>query len=54
MNLPLQKARWPLLWQERWAERAAIMEYDGKLSRETAEFRAEQEIRKLAREDVSA
>ena len=48
MNLPLHRARWPSKWIELWAERAAIIEYQGNLSREVAEIRAEQDIRKVA------
>lgn len=48
MNLPPNRAAWPRIWQERFEERAAIIEYMGNLSRETAEFRAEQDIRKQA------
>ena len=46
MNLPPNRSAWPPLWRERWAERAAIMEFQANLSRETAEFRAEQDVRK--------
>lgn len=49
MNLPLKVADWPSLWRERFEERAAIIEFMGNLSRFTAEFRAEQDIRKLAK-----
>lgn len=48
MNLPLHRARWPARWLELWAERAAIIEYQANLSRETAELRAEQDIRTVA------
>ena len=48
MNLPLHRAAWPPLWKERWEERAAIIEFMANLSRPTAEFRAEQDIRKVA------
>jgi hypothetical protein len=48
VNLPLHRARWSKEWIELWAERAAIMEYQGNLSRETAEIRAEQDIRRVA------
>jgi hypothetical protein len=49
MNLPQKVSDWPAEWRELWAERAAIMEYEGRLSRFTAEIRAEQDVRKLAR-----
>lgn len=32
---------WPPVWREALEERAAIMEFDGGLSREEAEYRAE-------------
>jgi hypothetical protein len=51
VNLPPNRARWAAKWLELWAERAAIMEYQGNLSRETAEIRAEQDIRKVAAEE---
>ena len=56
MNLPLKRERWPAEWLELWSERAGIMEFQGNLSREAAEMRAEQDIRKLAktREERSA
>lgn len=51
MNLPPNRARWPARWLELWAERAAIMEYQGNLSRATAEVRAEQDVRKIAAQE---
>jgi hypothetical protein len=61
MNLPLDKSRWPTWALDLWAERAGIMEFDGGLSRQVAEIRAEQDVRKQAaqrdrdgRERVSA
>jgi hypothetical protein len=61
MNLPLDKSRWPTWALELWVERAGIMEFDGGLSRQVAEIRAEQDVRKQAaqrdrdgRERVSA
>ena len=48
MNLPASRVRWPLWALELWAERAAIMEFQGNLSRDTAEFRAEEDVRKGA------
>ena len=50
MILPPKIADWPAEWRELWNERAGIMEHEGHLSRFTAEVRAEQDIRKLARE----
>ena len=51
VNLPPNIAAWPARWRELYEERAGIMEYQANLSRPTAEFRAEQDIRKLAREE---
>jgi len=48
VNLPPNRARWDRKWLELWAERAAIIEFMSNVSRETAEFRAEQDIRKVA------
>jgi hypothetical protein len=61
MNLPLDKTRWPTWALELWTERSGIMEFDGGMSRQVAELRAEQDVRKQAarmdqsgRERVSA
>ena len=51
MNLPANRAAWPPLWRERFEERAGIIEFMSNLSRETAEFRAEQDIRKQAAQE---
>jgi hypothetical protein len=48
VNLPPNRAAWPARYREFFEERAAIIEFMGNLSRQTAEFRAEQDIRKLA------
>lgn len=48
MNLPLSRTRWDRRWLELFEERAAIIEFMGNLPRDVAEFRAEQDIRKLA------
>jgi hypothetical protein len=48
MNLPLSRARWPRWALELHEERAGIMEYQGNVSRETAELRAEQDVRRQA------
>ncbi len=48
MNLPANRAAWPTLWKERFEERAGIIEFMAGLTRQTAEFRAEQDIRKVA------
>lgn len=52
MNLPLNRAAWPAKWRELWEERAGIIEFMANLSRQTAELRAEQDIRKQAAQDV--
>ena len=54
MNLPAQIDRWPKLWRERYEERAGIIEFQANVSRGTAEFRAEQDVRKLAAEERRA
>ena len=51
VNLPPSRVRWPARWLELWAERAAIMEYQGNLSREIAEIRAEIDVRKIAAQE---
>ena len=45
MKLPTFLYRWPAYWQELWAERAAIMEFEGGMTREQAEKKAEEDIR---------
>jgi hypothetical protein len=61
MNLPLNRNRWPSWATELFEERAGLMEFSGNMSRETAELRAEQDVRHQAaqmdregREKVSA
>jgi hypothetical protein len=51
MNLPPNRAAWPARWRERYEERAGIIEFQANVSRQTAEFRAEQDIRKQARDE---
>jgi len=41
----------PPLWRELWEERAAIMEYDGNMTREDAERAALEDIRAVARRE---
>lgn len=48
MNLPPNRARWDRRWLELFEERAGIIEFMSNVSRQTAEYRAEQDIRKLA------
>ena len=50
MHLPKEIAAWPPAWREVFEERAGIIEYLGNVSRFTAEFRAEEQVRKQARE----
>ena len=40
-SLPVNISEWPEEWRETYEERAAIMEFDGELSRPTAEKEAE-------------
>jgi hypothetical protein len=49
MNLPEKLRDWPPEWLELWSERAGIIEYMANVSRFTAEFRAEEDIRNVAR-----
>ncbi len=44
-GLPAEPATWPEEWHELYAERAAIREFDGGLSRADAERAAERECR---------
>lgn len=44
-NIDSDPNRWPEPWRSLWAERAAIMEHDGKLPRKEAEERAAAIIR---------
>lgn len=48
MNLPANPAAWPARWREAYEERAGIIEFMAGLTRQTAEFRAQQDIRKIA------
>lgn len=43
--LPLNIELWPVLWRERYEERAAIREFDAGYSRQIAEQLAEAEMR---------
>lgn len=51
MNLPPNPAAWPKRWRELYEERAGIIEFQGNVSRETAEFRAQMDVRKQAAEE---
>jgi hypothetical protein len=51
VNLPPSRNRWPDKYLQLWAERAALMEYDGKLQRLIAEAKAEADIRKVAAQE---
>lgn len=51
MNLPPDRRAWPERYRELFEERAGIIEFMSNLSRSTAEFRAEEDIRKQAREE---
>ena len=48
VNLPLNRTSWPKKWQELYEERAALIEFQANLSRQIAEWRAEQDIRRVA------
>jgi hypothetical protein len=47
-NLPPNIAAWPERFRELYEERAGIIEFMGGLTRQTAEFRAEADIRRVA------
>jgi hypothetical protein len=51
VNLPPSRSRWPDKYLELWAERAALMEYDGNWPRLIAEAKAEVDIRKVAAQE---
>jgi hypothetical protein len=51
MSLPAQIAHWPAAWREVFEERAGIMQFDARLSREQAELLAESEVRRQADEE---
>lgn len=53
MILPSSISDWPILYREAFEERAGLMEFLGNLSKEDAEYFAEQNIRKEA-EEVTA
>jgi hypothetical protein len=48
MILPRLVSTWPAAWLDAYQERAAIMEYDGRMSRVQAERDAERECRERA------
>jgi hypothetical protein len=50
VKLPTFLYRWPAYWLELYQERAAIMEFQGNMTREQAEKQAEQDIRRQAEE----
>ena len=54
MNLPLNRILWPPRWKQEFEERAAIIEYDARLPRATAEGLAEIEIRERAAKEKMA
>lgn len=51
MNLPLKVADWPAKWRQLFEERASLIEFQSNLSRDTAEFRAEQDVRRTAAQE---
>jgi hypothetical protein len=48
VNLPPNRAAWPAKYRELFEERAGIIEFMSNLPRQTAEGRAEADIRRLA------
>lgn len=51
MNLPVNIATWPKRYRELYEERAGIIEFQANVSRQTAEFRAAQDVRKIAAQE---
>jgi hypothetical protein len=51
LKLPWLIRDWPIEYQEKFAERASIMEYDGNLSRSEAERQAVEDIRRTAEKE---
>ena len=51
INLPANPSAWPARYRELYEERAGIIEFMSNVSRATAEFRAQQDIRKLAAQE---
>lgn len=49
LGLPVCVSDWPPEWRDSYEERAAIMQYDGGLSRAEAEHRAEELVREAYR-----
>jgi hypothetical protein len=49
--LPGEIYRWPEYWRELWAERVAIMQFEGQMLESRAKYEAEKDIRKLASAD---
>lgn len=45
-QLPISIADWPSYWRELYEERAAIIEHDARMPRETAEGLAAEDIRR--------
>jgi hypothetical protein len=54
VKLPTFLYRWPAYWLELFEERAAIMEFQGNMTREKADKQAEQDIRRQAAEEGPA
>jgi len=54
MMLPDKLEDWPEKYLELWAERAAIMEYQGNVPRDEAEQLAEADTRERAKAELFA
>jgi hypothetical protein len=50
--LPVNRALWPAEWFLLWQERAAIMEFDGHMSRDKAELEAENDVRRIVEREA--
>jgi hypothetical protein len=49
-QLPPKTSDWPVAWREAFEERAGIMEFQGNMPRDTAEFWAEKDVRRQFQE----
>jgi hypothetical protein len=47
VKLPQKRSDWPAEWLELWAERSAIMQFEGGMLQNQAEKEAEEDIRRI-------
>lgn len=53
MILPAKIADWPVIWRERYEERAGIIEVYARFPRERAEKLAESDTRRMAEKEAA-